>query len=303
MPGQRKNNLINIARALRLPFISASALPFIFGSFIETGNFNALTFLLGLLAVISTHLSANLINDYADSKTKADWQDKTYYNFFGGSKLIQEGVFSERFYFRLAVFFAALAICAAISLSLILKSVFIMPAFLAIVFLGWAYSVDPFKLSYRRFGEIIIFALFGPVTVLAGYFLQTGVYADLKAFMLSLPFGFLTAAILYANEVPDFIDDKKAGKFNLVSVFGSRRAYLFYYLLIFAGFIFIALNTALGMLHPAGLFSLSFAFIAVKAAAVLQRHPHDKRKLVESSKLTIAVHTLVSLILIIGLFL
>ena len=75
-----------------LPFLSASVLPFVFGSLIIRDNFNLAGFLLGLVAVMSTHLSANLINDYADSKSGADWQDRSFYGLFGGSKLIQEKV-------------------------------------------------------------------------------------------------------------------------------------------------------------------------------------------------------------------
>ncbi|MFA5096893.1 MAG: hypothetical protein WC478_06095, partial [Candidatus Omnitrophota bacterium] len=83
-----------IIRALRLPFISASILPFVFGSLIARQDFNMLGFTLGLLAVIFTHLSANLINDYFDSKSGVDWRDGNFYGFFGGSKLIQEGALS-----------------------------------------------------------------------------------------------------------------------------------------------------------------------------------------------------------------
>jgi 1,4-dihydroxy-2-naphthoate octaprenyltransferase len=64
--------LKNIIRALRFPFLCASVLPFVFGSLIQKHNFNLSGFLLGLVAVMGTHLSANLINDYADSKSGVD---------------------------------------------------------------------------------------------------------------------------------------------------------------------------------------------------------------------------------------
>ena len=80
--------LKNIIRALRLPFLSASILPFVFGSLVVRKQFNLPAFILGLMAAAFTHLSANLINDYADSKSGVDWQDKRFFGFFGGSKLI-----------------------------------------------------------------------------------------------------------------------------------------------------------------------------------------------------------------------
>ena len=90
-------NLFNFIRAFRLPFITASTLPFVAGSLFERGNFNFTGFILGFIAVAATHLSANLINDYADSRSGADWGDRHYYGLFGGSKLIQEGGLTESF--------------------------------------------------------------------------------------------------------------------------------------------------------------------------------------------------------------
>lgn len=293
----------NVTRALRLPFLTASALPFIFGSIVAKGHFSAVKFLLGLVSVAFTHLSANVINDYADSKSEADWQDRKFFGFFGGSKLIQEGVFTERFYFNLAIFFASLSASAIIALALILKSIFPIAIFLIIIFLSWSYSVKPLQFSYRRIGEIIIFMLFGPVAVMGGYFLQTGIFPDSKSFFLSIPFGFLTTAILYANEIPDFSEDSKAGKFTLVGIFGHKQAYIFYCILVFFVFLSIALNVVLGYLKPAALFSFFLIFVAIKTAGILKRFPENKIKLIESSRLTIAMHAVASLILIVSVIL
>lgn len=172
----------DIIRALRLPFISASALPFIFGSLIERGHFNLWGFLLGLGAVIGTHLSANLINDYADSKSGGDWQDKKFYSFFGGSKLIQEGVFSERFYLKAAIFFAAFACVCVIALAWILKKYSVISIFTAIIFLSWSYSHKPLQFSYHRLGELIILILFGPALVMGGILSRPGYSPIQKVF-------------------------------------------------------------------------------------------------------------------------
>jgi len=289
----------NIIRALRLPFITASVLPFIFGSVIGRGSFNTIGFILGLAAVIATHLAVNLINDYADSRSGADWQDRTFYGFFGGSKLIQEGVLSERFYLYGAIICALIAFLAVAMLALVLKAVWVTGLYLLILFLSWAYSHAPLRLSYRRMGEIFIFLLFGPVPVMGGYFIQAGIFPDMKSFILSLPFGFLTAAILFANEVPDFSVDKKTGKFTMVSVTGQKQAFLFYLLLVACAFFAIIYGVTSGYLNPCALFSLVFILPAIKAAQILKRHPQDKAKLVESSRLTIALQNLTGLSLII----
>ncbi|MDD5595553.1 MAG: prenyltransferase [Candidatus Omnitrophica bacterium] len=290
----------NFARALRLPFITASTLPFIFGSLINRSNFNLLNFFLGLCCVAATHLSANLINDYADSQSGADWQDRNFYKFFGGSKLIQEKVLSEKFYLKTAIFFAIIAVFCAILLSIFLKSLLVISLFTGILILSWLYSKKPLQFSYHRLGEIIIFLLFGPVTVMGGYFIQTGIFPDLKSFLLSLPFAFLTAAILFANEIPDFQEDKGVGKFTWVSIFGEKKSFLLYALIVFFAFFFIFLNLTLGYLKPIVFLSLIFVLPALKACSILKKHPHDKMRLIGSSKITIALQTIVGIVLILG---
>lgn len=295
--------LKTLARALRLPFLSASVLPFVFGSLIERQPFNLWGFFWGLSAAVSTHLSANLINDYADSKSGADWQDNKFYKFFGGSKLIQEKVFSERFYFRLALFFAALSALSVALLAWFLRSLAPLGFYLTILFFSWSYSQGPLRLSYRRLGEIFIFLLFGPALVMGGYFIQTGIFPDLRSFLLSFPFGLLTVNILFANEVPDFPDDSKAGKWNWVSLTGPAHAYRLYFFLMLLAYSAILVSVCLRYLAPWAMFSFIFMVPAAKAAKVLKSSYADKEKLIASSKLTIMTQTMTSVVLIISVLL
>jgi 1,4-dihydroxy-2-naphthoate polyprenyltransferase len=295
--------LNNLIRALRLPFIAASILPFIFGSLIKRQPFNPAAFWAGLLAVAATHLSANLLNDYADSKSGVDWQDKRFFGFFGGSKLIQEKVLPESFYFKAAALFGALALASVCVLAALLKSPAPVGFFLVIIFLGWSYSARPLRLSYRRLGEAVIFILFGLAPVMGGYYIQTGVFPDKVSFILALPFGFFTTAILFANEVPDHEDDKKAGKLNWVGLTGPDKAYLLYALLMSLGFFFISLGMELGHLNRICILTLASIAPAIRAMAILKMNYGDKVKLVESSRLTIAAQALAGVVLIFGVLL
>lgn len=293
----------NLIRALRLPFLSATILPFVFGSLLERHRFDLLGFLYGLIAVGATHLSANLINDYADSRSGADWQDLKPYNFFGGSKLIQEGVFSELFFLTLAVFFALLSASAVMLLALHLRDAKVFGLYAFIITLSWLYSFGPLALSYRRLGEIAIFVLCGPALVMGGYFIQSGIFPDLRSFILSLPFGLLTMNILFANEVPDVKEDSKAGKFTWASVAGIENAFWVYQGIMLAAFASVAGAIACGYLSPWALFSFAAILPALKAARILKVHYNDKTKLLSSSQLTIMIQTLVSMILIVSIVL
>lgn len=289
-------------RALRLPFVATSALGFIFGSMIQRSNFDFLNFGLGFLAVVCTHLAANLINDFADSRSGVDWQDKNSYNFFGGSKLIQEGKLSEGFYFKTSLAFFAVALFCVLALWLRLGKISCLFYYLIILFFGWSYSQKPLALSYCRLGELVIFLLFGPALVMGGYFIQSGIFPDLKSFLVSLPAGIFTANILFANEIPDYPDDCKCGKQNWVSFFGQSKACILYFILSALGFGAIILNIAVGNLSKIALFSLIALIPAFKAGIILKHDFKDKLKLVNSSKLVIATHTLVSVVLIIAIW-
>jgi 1,4-dihydroxy-2-naphthoate octaprenyltransferase len=291
----------NLIRALRLPFASASVVPFVFGSLIDRSAFNLPGFLLGFTACLSAHLSANLINDYADSRSSVDWQDTRFFGFFGGSKLIQENIFSEDFYLLLAIASACLSAICVLFLAVLLKNPAVLGYFAAVIALAWAYSMKPLQLSYHRLGEFVIFLLFGPAAVMGGYFIQTGIFPDLKSFLLSLPFGFLTTAILFSNEVPDLAGDVRAGKRTWVSLAGGPRAYLVYGVLIFAGFSAIVAGVEWGYLRPVALSALVLVIPAVGAAKIIKEYHQDKVQMIGSSKATIAIQTVAGLMLILGL--
>jgi 1,4-dihydroxy-2-naphthoate octaprenyltransferase len=293
--------IAKLVRALRLPFITASALPFIAGSLIAREHFSLLRFLLGFIAAVYMHLSANLINDYADSKSGVDWQDRRFYGFFGGSKLIQEKLLPENFYRNAAILFALVSAFLVFLLALVIKSFAIFGYFACILLLAWSYSTKPLQLSYHRLGEVIIFILFGPALVMGGYFIQTGLFPTLQGFCLSLPVGFLVTAILFANEIPDFIEDKAAGKHTLVGLLGNQKSYLFYCLLVSLAFFTLLLNIVLGYLSAWSLIAFFCLVPALKAAQILKRYYQEKNELVRASKLAITTDTLVNLVIIMDL--
>jgi 1,4-dihydroxy-2-naphthoate octaprenyltransferase len=287
-------------RAFRLPFLAASILPFIFGS-LYPEQFNLIIFIAGIFSVVFTHLGANLINDYSDSKTGLDWKDKKFYGFFGGSKLIQEGVLSGKFYLKWSIICFLGALTAVIFLAIQLSSIKIIVYYFIILFSGFSYSHKPFQFSYNFLGELIIFIFFGPATVMGAYFLQTGTFPFYPAFILSLPFGFFTAAILVANEVADYKEDGLFNKSNLVKLVSVKNGYFLYLTLNSLGFIAILLAYYLGFLPLAALVSLSSFFLILKSAFVIKNNFISKDELIMPSRLTIFNQTLVSLILILSI--
>ncbi|MFA5355985.1 MAG: prenyltransferase [Candidatus Omnitrophota bacterium] len=291
----------DLLRALRLPFIVAGVIPFVFGSLIERCNFNLPAFIFGLFAVSCTHLSANLINDYSDAESGVDAIDARFFGFFGGSKLIQEGVLSGRSYFAMAVLFGFIALFSVISLAFLLNGAAVLAYFTAIILLSWAYSVKPLQLAYRGLGEIVVFILFGPVPLMGGYYIQSGIFPDIRSFMLSLPFGFLTAAILLANEAPDVSEDRRAGKRTWAVLAGGKNVFILYSVLTVLGFASVFLNISIGYLGIKALPAIFFIVPALKAAGILRRDYRNKEKMIVSSRLAIGTQAFAGISLVISL--
>ncbi len=288
----------NAVRVLRLPFLPVSVLPFLFGSLLVHCGFSALRFALGLVAVAGTHLSATVMNDYADSVSGADWQDTTYYGLFGGSKLIQQGVFPARLYLTVAIGLAAAAIAAVVGLTVLTGNALCSVLYGAVLLMAWGYTVRPLRLSYRGLGELAVFLAYGPAPVVAGYFVLAAEFPPFPVLLLSLPFGFFTAGVLLANEVPDAPGDAAAGKRTLVVRAGAANGYALYAAAVVGGLTAVVVGVLAAYLTVWSLLALVAVVPATRAVSILKRHAGEKAKLVASSKLAIAAQALVSGVLI-----
>jgi 1,4-dihydroxy-2-naphthoate octaprenyltransferase len=292
-------NIAMYTRALRLPFITATIFPFLAGSVLAR-HCDFIILALGLFCAVSTHIAANLINDYADSKSGADWQDKKFYGFFGGSKLIQEGKLSEVFYLKQAVMYFVAAFAAAVLLAVVTHRVQVLVYFLSILLLGIFYSLKPWAFSYRYLGEVLIFTLFGPACVMGAYYLQCGVFPARESAYLAIPFGFFTTAILFANEIADFSTDTSVSKYNLVALVTPKYSYIFYYFLMVLSYMWLTINILAGYLHYLSFLGI---FVFVHVGLLLRKNYAHKDKLIVTSRYTIIACNFAAIIMVISLWL
>ncbi|MGM0439687.1 MAG: hypothetical protein ACQEP8_01060 [Chlamydiota bacterium] len=123
-----------------------------------------------------------------------------------------------------------------------------------------------------------------------------------RTFMLSLPLGFLTTTVLFANEVPDYYNDLHGGRWNLVRVVTLPKAYIAYYILVGISFGTLLLNYLLGFIGVLSLSSLALLFLAYKAGKIIQTAFDDKQALIRSSQITVNLHLIVGIIMILALF-
>ncbi len=170
--------------------------------------------LAGLL-IASTHAAANLINDYGDSRSGADWIALERNSLHGGSKLIQRGVLGERWYRRAAFCTYLFAALLLIIFAFAIGPHDMLPIGLLIFLWSHQYTMPPLHLAYRGLGELSILVLFGPATVCGTYVLVTGAQWNVPALLLGCVCGVWAALVLLCNECADRETDRVAHKRTL----------------------------------------------------------------------------------------
>ncbi len=216
-------------RALRAPFFTATLVPVLLGATIAWGDLRATgaqtwdwaRFAWMLLGALLAHAGTNLANDYGDHLSRNDEWNKVPSPFNGGSRVIQAGLLAP---WKIALA-AALCFAGTVAVGLYLNADIggapfaatpILWAGLAGCALGAAYTLGPFRLSYRGFGEVAVALGFGPVMVLgAHYVMSAGATAPWNwgaPLLASLPVATLVAMIIWINEFQDVPADRAAGK-------------------------------------------------------------------------------------------
>lgn len=269
---------------MRVPFLGASVLPCLTGAALAPGSVRWPMLLTGAAAVAAAHLAGNVANEMADAESGADSRDLTPYRFFGGSKVLQEGLRDIGWYRRILAGCLVAALAAFVALAALAASPLPLVWGGTALWLSLAYSLRPWQLMSRGLGELLVAMLFGPATVLAGWACRGGSPEPTPtAWLAAVALGLLTAAVLVANEVPDAADDAAVGKRHLVVRMGQGRGWLLY----------AAANLGAGLALLAAaiiarsvLMVLAAAAVAAAATAVsreLRQHPADKRRLVAAS--------------------
>jgi 1,4-dihydroxy-2-naphthoate octaprenyltransferase len=111
----------------------------------------------------------------------------------------------------------------------------------------YTYTGKPISLKYRGLGLVIIFLIFGPCALLGSYYVQMQALS-FYAILISVPIGFLTTAILQANDLRDMQFDKFAGIKTLTLITGNKKGSLIYKNLIIMPYVLVALMIIAGYL-------------------------------------------------------
>ena len=176
--------------------------------------------LLALSVSLMLQIAVNYANDYSDGIRGTDEVR------VGPIRLVASGVSSARAVKSAAfITFALAAMCGAI-LAARTSWWLILVGVIAIV-AAWTYTGTSKPYGYMGFGEISVFIFFGVVATMGSYFAQSQALT-VRAFLVSLPMGALSCAILSINNLRDRPKDELVGKHTLAVRLGDTNArYLF----------------------------------------------------------------------------
>jgi len=285
-------------RAVRLPFLIATFFPVTLGALeaAREGLFDPLLYILTLLGVSLIHFGLNAANDVFDFKLGADKVNLTPTPFSGGSRVLVEGLITERG--MKLLFSICYLIGIGIGLYLALTRGFIPIISLTLLgfFLSFFYTAPPFKLAYRGLGEIAIFLGFGPTLVLGSYFVQAQRFT-LEALYLSIPIGILIMLILYVNEIPDRPWDAKAGKRTLIVRLKKEAIVKGYYALIALVYVSIVIGSFIGLLPIYCLASLITVIWAPKVAKGIKENFENAYALIPTMAKHLKLYAFTALII------
>ena len=218
------NKWILGARPRTLP---AAIAPVVVASALAGSDFNWFRAALALKVGVWLQIGVNYANDYSDGVKGTDE------NRVGPTRLVASGLASAKAVKNAAFISFAIASVAGLWLSLLTSPLLILIGILAIA-AAWGYTGGKNPYGYIGLGEVSVFTFFGLVATMGTYYVQTESVTALS-FIVAIPMGALSCAILAVNNIRDRAQDELVGKRTLSVRLGDRKArHLYVSLLVLA---------------------------------------------------------------------
>jgi 1,4-dihydroxy-2-naphthoate octaprenyltransferase len=288
-------------RAIRAPFFTATIVPIMLGTAVawnETGLFSLGMFFLTLLGILLMHTGTNLANDYYDHVSGNDENNNTPTPFSGGSRVIQDGLIPAKSMIAVSLTSYILAGAIGFYLYLLMGNVILYLVLLG-GFLGFFYSADPIRFSYKGLGEISVFFGFGPLLAGGAYYVQVQKLSA-SMWLISVPVGILIMLVLFINGFQDREADKKTDKKTIVVLLGKEKSSMFYNFFLALVYLWIIFGVMLNIFPIYALLTLITLPIALKTVSHLRKNYDKIYELLPANAGTIQLHMLIGLTLSIG---
>jgi 1,4-dihydroxy-2-naphthoate octaprenyltransferase len=123
-----------------------------------------------------------------------------------------------------------------------------------------------------------------------------------EAFWGTLPFGIMLFSMITINEIPDYFEDRKGGKLNLVARFGREKGVWLFILSLLSAYGAILAGVALGRIPILGLISFLTLPIAYRTISILRNCYQDPIKMAPANFGMICIHNFTAILLILAYF-
>lgn len=246
------------------------------------------------VGIVCFHATANVYNDYFDTRYKVDQPDAPTARY--RPQPILSGMFQPSQLLMEAVVLNGLTVLIGLILAFG-RSMLVfwigVAGFLACLF----YTAGPIKFKYRAWGELAVFLMWGPLMFEGAYAVQRQALS-LKVFFLSIPFGVLVGMVLLANNIRDIAYDARQGIKTIGILLGDKRSLQLYGGLLVAVYLYVIGMVVAGMLSPWGLLVLLSLPKAVRLLkSFLEKIPEA------ADAVTAQLNTVFGLLLMTGLLL
>ena len=265
------------------------------------GKFFPEYFLLVMLGLILNHMALNMTDDYYDFRHLVDvfaTEEKNPYT--GGSGLLSSGEIQPQRMRQVFVVFYILAISIGIFLGIVRGS-FVLLLLAVGFFCAYFYTAPPIRFGYRGLGELAQLFCFGPGIGLGAYFVQTQ-RISWEAFWGTLPFGIMLFSMITINEIPDYDEDRKGGKLNLVARFGRKAGVRLFVASVLSAYAAILAGVTLGRIPLLGLISLLTLPIAYRTISILRANYQEPMKMAPANLGMICTHNFTAILLALAYF-
>lgn len=205
-------------RALRATSLTVTVIPVLLGgglALIDRG-FDGWAFLITMVTALLLQAGTHLLNDVFDYRKGLDTVPSPF-----RIKAIQMEWLSDRQVYIGGLVCYILAILLG-SYLVYLGGLFVLVLGIIGLVAGYLFTATRFALAYNALGELTVFLLMGPLMVLGTYYVMVGI-VYLHVILTALPFGLLSAATLYTQNLRDCEQDLGFGKRTLVTLLGDKR--------------------------------------------------------------------------------
>lgn len=231
---------------------------------VELGRFDPVNFVLVLVGGVLIQVGTNMVNDAYDVRFGVDTRERARRGHAVFDGRLEP---SRELLVGLWVFGAALLL--GVILAFRVGALLLVPVGLGILG-GYFYTAPPVRYKYRGLGVPAVFLLMGPLMVWAAAFGTSG-EMPLSLWWVSVPVGFLVAAILHANDLRDAPGDRAGGVATLAGAVGPSWALGAYATLLFVPYAVALLAVVAGGLPATALLAVATFPLALNAYRMARR--------------------------------